>query len=70
MTALPADLARILSIPSEELGRGSPFATRRVPDRSRASTVDPVVPVLTDVAAVPGEGEFCRAAIPHCGAAP
>jgi glucosamine-6-phosphate deaminase len=39
MTALPAELARFLSIPSEELGRGSPIATRRVADRERLAQV-------------------------------
>jgi glucosamine-6-phosphate deaminase len=33
MTALPADLARILAIAPDELGRRSPIATRRVADR-------------------------------------
>ncbi len=33
MTALPTDLARILAIPPEDLGRGSPIRTRRVEDR-------------------------------------
>jgi glucosamine-6-phosphate deaminase len=33
MTALPADLSRILAIAPDELGRGSPVATRRVADR-------------------------------------
>ncbi len=33
MSALPSDLARLLTISPEELGRGSPIATRRVADR-------------------------------------
>jgi len=33
MTALPTDLARVLAIPSDDIGRGSTIATRRVADR-------------------------------------
>jgi glucosamine-6-phosphate deaminase len=32
-TSLPADLARILAISADDLGRGSPISTRRVRDR-------------------------------------
>jgi glucosamine-6-phosphate deaminase len=39
MSALPPDTRRVLAIPPDELGRGSPIATSRVPDRESLARV-------------------------------
>jgi glucosamine-6-phosphate deaminase len=39
MSALPPDTRRVLAIPPDELGRGSPIATSRVPDRESLTRV-------------------------------